>query len=357
MTNVYALPSHQEKTRTHGVDYARVISPMKNLNGYRGIKTEIYNHKFEKHNDPTEWFEVMENNQIFFFNYIHNPWGFAAFGTLARKFGVKLVMDLDDDIWDLHDDNPAKAIFHKGSEALSNFTSICNEVDYMTTTNEYLRNVIINNTNKTADKIKIIPNYIDLKLYDHKSPFKDDGQIQLLHFGSSTHGNDLDDHQFFLGVDRIMKEYPNVALKTVSGSFLAKFRKRWGQRYEFTEGQPDVYTWIKDGFRKSMDETDILVVPLIDDIYNRCKSQIKWLEASSAGKPGIFQDIRQYSEVVNGSNGILASKDTEWYRGIKSMIDDKELRRKMGQNAFEDVKDWQIQEHLNLYADFFLQIS
>jgi glycosyltransferase involved in cell wall biosynthesis len=106
-----------------------------------------------------------------------------------------------------------------------------------------------------------------------------------------------------------------------------------------------------------MEETDILVTPLVDDVYNRSKSQIKWLEASSAKKVGVWQSIRQYEEVINGTNGILASKDTQWYRAIKYLIDNPDKRKKMGEKAYEDVKKWQIQNHLDKYADFFNSLT
>lgn len=351
--NIYALPSHQTKERTSGVDYARIISPMKNLNGYKGIKTTLYDViNDEKHNDPTDWFEVMKNNDIFFFNYLNNPWGFAAMGVVARKEGVKLVMDIDDSLWDIHSDNPAYEAWRKGSVGIKNFTSICNEVDYITCTSEYLKHVIMNNTNKTPDKIKVIPNYIDFKIYKHRTTPNNIEKIVLSHFGSTTHFKDLDDHDFFKGVDKIMKEYPQVEFQTI-GAFIPKFRKAWGQRYKNVYGHQDIYQWVDTKFPQFMQETDILLTPLTDDIYNRCKSQIKWLEASSAQKVGVWQDIRQYAEVVDGTNGILADSNKKWYRGIKYLIDNPDKRNKAGQKAYEDVKNWDIEKHLDEYSDFF----
>src|SRR3990167_9279933 len=352
--NIYCLPSHTTKENTTGVDFARMIQPMTHLNGYKNIKVDIYDPTIdEKHNNPIEWIDVMKNNQIFYFNYLNNPWGFAAMGMMARKEDVIIVMDIDDDIWDIKTDNVAREVYHKGSSALGNFTSICNEVDYITCTNDYLKHVIMNYTNKTHDRIKVFPNYIDLKTYKYKPPFKDDMQIVLTHFGSTTHFYDLDNIEFIKGMDRIMKEYPNVIFKTI-GAFIQEFREKWGQRYENHFGHQDIHGWIDTKFPQFMEETDIMVVPLIDDVYNRCKSNIKWLEVSSAGKPGVWQDVRQYSECIDGRNGLLASKDTQWYKAIKKLIDDKQLRKEMGENAYDDVRDnWQIQNNLEGYKQFF----
>lgn len=353
---VYAFPSHTMDDQVTGVDFARIIQPMKALNGKHGIDVTIYDAAVEtKHNDPLEWDEVMKNCDIFYFNYLNNPWGFAVLGMMARKYGVKLVMDLDDSLWNIRSDNPASRVYHKGSKALGDFTSICNEVDYLTTTNPYLRNVIMQNTNKNADKIKIFPNYVDLEMYTHRSEFKDTGRITLLHFGSTTHFLDLKTQDFVDGIDKIMKEYPNVEFKTV-GAFIPKFREKWGRRYANVFGHTNIYHWIKDEdkFPNFMDMADILVVPLDDDVYNRCKSNIKWLETSSAKMPGVYQNIRQYSECIDGTNGLTASKDKEWYRAIKLLIDNPDKRQKMGEKAFKDISDnWQMKDHTQEYADFF----
>ena len=355
---IFVLPSHTTETHTTGVDFVRMIQPMKHLNEHFDVETTIYDPKVEiKHNEPLEWETIMKDHDIFYFNYLANDWGFAVLGMMARKYGVKLVMDLDDNLWDIRSDNAAQQVYYKGSKALRIFEAICNEVDYITTTNDYLRNLILSHTTKKGDKVGVIPNYIDLDLYTHRSEFKDTEQITLTHFGSTTHFLDLKNSEFFKGVDKIMKEYPNVSFKTV-GAFIPAFRQKWGARYENLFGDVDIYKWIQspDKFPKFMNETDILVVPLEDDLYNRCKSQIKWLEASSAKIPGIWQDIRQYREVIDGENGLLAKTDREWYRAIKKMIDDKEFRRNASEKSFNDIQNWTIQGHINEYADMFKKV-
>jgi len=327
---------------------------MKELAKHPDFKVEIYDFR----NTTMDWLSVAENNDIIFFNYLHNPWGYAAMGAMARKNGVKLVLDLDDSLWDIATDNPAYKVFHYKSEALMNFTKICEDVDYVTTTNSYLRNIIVHNTMVPHEKIKLLPNYVDLDLYKHRSPFKDTNEIVLTHMGSTTHFHDLAKEEFGQGIDMIMKEYPNVVLKTI-GALIPKYKERWGRRYTQVFGHTDVYHWIKDKdkFPMFMDEADILVTPLLENRYNRCKSQVKFLEASSAKKVGVWEKIRQYEEIVDGENGFLAHSAQEWHDQIKKLIDDKELRRKMGEQAFKDVSDnWTIQGNIDKYVAFFKEI-
>jgi glycosyltransferase involved in cell wall biosynthesis len=354
---IFGFPSHTTKERLSGVDFARVIQPMKALNGYKDGEIEIETTVFDPH-EKTDWLHVANNYDVIYFNYLNDPWGFAAMGAMARKKGLKLVMDLDDSLWNLKSDNPAHAVYQSGSEALKNFTLIANEVDYITCTNDYLKHVIMNNTKKSSPTLQVFPNFIDLDFYNHRSKPKDNGQITLLHYGSTTHFNDLAEWEFMKGIERVMSTYPNVSIKFV-GAFIPQFRERWGARYQNAFGAEHLERWVKDKFPAYMDEADILVVPLTDDVYNRCKSSIKFLEASSAKVPGVYQKIRQYEEVIEeGKNGFLAEKDTHWFKAIKKLIDDVELRRSVGEEAFKTVEsDWQMKDNLKTYADFFKEIT
>ena len=99
-----------------------------------------------------------------------------------------------------------------------------------------------------------------------------------------------------------METYPNVVFKTV-GALIQDYKMKWGMRYFNSYGHEDIYQWIKGRFREFMDEATFLVVPLIDNVYNRCKSNIKFLEVSSAKKVGVWQKIHQYEEVIDDKNG------------------------------------------------------
>ena len=61
------------------------------------------------------------------------------------------------------------------------------------------------------------------------------------------------------------------------------------------------------------------------------------------------------SEVIKGKNGLLANYSESWYKQIKKLIDDKDLRKKMGEEAFKTTKDhWQMKDHIKDYAKFFI---
>jgi len=353
---IFSLPSHQTLERTSGVDLARIIQPMQYLDGYEDddVKFEVDVFRIHDKEQPN-WIDIAKKYDIIYLNYTALPWAFAGMGAMARHFKRLIIMDVDDDLYSVQPDNPTYKFYLKGGENISNLTAIYNEVDYMTTTHTHLKNVLMTHTNKRADQIQVLPNYIDLdKLYTHRSPFKDTLNIQLYHFGSTTHFIDLEEKEFMKGIDMIMKEYPNVTFKTV-GSLMPKYKMKWGNRYICEYGDTDIYKWVKNKFPRLIDDADIMVVPLQVNTYTKCKSSIKFLEASSAKKPGVWQDIKQYQEVVeHGVNGFLATTAKGWYDSLKKLIDDKELRRKMGEEAYRTVeKGWRVQDHIKERADWF----
>lgn len=356
---IFCLPSHATKERVSGVDFARVIQPMTFLNGYEDDEVKFETKIFDPNNLPgMNWMQVADKYDIIFLNYINDPWGFAAMGAMARHYGKKIVFEIDDALWRVKPDNTAYEVYKKGSEGAFNLTAIMNVVDHITTTNDYLRNIILGETTRKAKDITILPNYIDLDgLYTHRARFNTGYEFTLMHFGSTTHFIDLGQSEFIKGIDRIMKEYPNVKFKTV-GAMIAEFKQMWGARYENAYGDQDLFKWVREKFPNYMDEADALVVPLADTVYDRAKTSIKFLEASSAKVPGVWQRIRQYEETVDdGKNGFLAGTANEWYEKIKQLIDNTELRKSMGEEALKTVeKEWQMKQHVKDYAEMFKKV-
>ena len=354
---VFAFTSHQTKDRTSGVDFARIIQPMSYLDGYKDkdVEFDVYVYGIKDLDKKLNWADVAKEYDVIYLNYFNDSWGFAAMGCMGQKYNCKIVLDVDDALWLIRPDNHSYSVYKPGSESIRNFSCMCDAVDYMTCTNNYLRNIISSKTSQ--NKVKVFTNYIDLELYKARPKFKDDGDIQILHFGSSTHAMDLQDKYFVEGLDMLMKRLPNVTFKTI-GAFIPKLKEKWGNRYSYAYGDVDIYKWVSEKFPIFMAEADIVVAPLEIDGYNKSKSEIKYLEYSSAGKPGVYQDVRQYREMITqGENGYLASTANQWYKALKKLATNAELRKKVGENAYNDVQERTIQKHTKDYAEFFKDLT
>jgi glycosyltransferase involved in cell wall biosynthesis len=353
MISIYGFPAHTTKERTSGVDFARIIQPVNHLGKVEGFEIELFNPLETK---SSLWSEVTQKFDVIYFNYLTMDWGYAPMGMMARKNHCKLVMDIDDNLWNIKEDNSAYSVLKRGSPGLFTITQIINDVDYVTCTNNYLKNAVCNNSYKRQEFVKVFPNYIDLDLYKTRLPFKDTHFITIAHFGSTSHFKSLGSDEFRNAMDRLMHEYPNIKFKTI-GSFFGTYKQQWGQRYEYQFGDMDLYKWIEK-MPSILEDIDIIVAPLDVDIYNRAKSSIKYLETSSFKKPFVGTRIRQYEEIIqNGVNGFLCSTENDWYNNLKKLIDDKELRRKMGEEGFKTVeKDWTINGNIKDYSTFFKEV-
>lgn len=80
-----------------------------------------------------------------------------------------------------------------------------------------------------------------------------------------------------------------------------------------------------------------------ENLFNKMKSALKILEAGMKRKALIAQDFGIYSELIeDGVNGILVNKSDDkkgWYKAIKRLVNDPELRMRMADNLHEMVKE------------------
>lgn len=356
--SIFAFPSHSPGKHVSGVDFPRVIQPMKALNGYKTDEVEFQVDLWDGEKLTDKQTDVLLSNyDILFMNYTLDDWTYARFGAMARKHNVKIVMDLDDGIWKINKDNTVYDLYKKGSKGIGTLTCIINDVDYVTCTNSYLRNVIVNETLKHHENVAAFHNCIDLKIYNQVPEFKDTVDITITHYGSSSHFTDLKDAEFQKGMERIMADYPNVKFLTV-GSFFGELKEKWGRRYEEEFGALNFMEWATKRFPEVMAKTDIFVAPLTDNVYNRCKSDIKRSEVATAKKPFVGQNIRQYQEcITNGIDGFLCSTADDWYNAIKQLCNDKELRRSMGEAGYKRVlKNRQVKDLVKDWAEFFIKV-
>lgn len=88
---------------------------------------------------------------------------------------------------------------------------------------------------------------------------------------------------------------------------------------------------------KLINQVDLNLAPLVDSIFNRAKSEIKWIEASLVKVPTLASDVGSFSEMIENEVTGWLVKDNEWYEKINKLIHKKEIVQKIGDNAYEYV--------------------
>ncbi len=208
---------------------------------------------------------------------------------------------------------------------------------------------------KWNDNIMVLPNGVDFEIWPDNNR-KDDGLIRLGLFGSNTHFKDWGEIAETL--KRILGEFPNVRL-CYNSWFVVKQKTRQGEAMEDMEKTPqfpdffdklgliehpqvEIYEGVEiQKWPKALANVgiDIGLAPLANLTFNKAKSNLKYLEFSALRIPSVYEKMEPYQDdVKHGENGFLASHPKDWYSCIKRLIEDKELRVRMGNRARLDVE-------------------
>lgn len=156
-----------------------------------------------------------------------------------------------------------------------------------------------------------------------------DGSIRILWQGGDSHMQDW----YYLkdALKEICRKYPNVIFVM------------WGSKYDWIyeaipEKQIEYHDWVPyDGYKykRVIMDIDINLCPLADNIFNKCKSGIKWYEGSLGPKPAatLASKFGPYLEITDGENGLTYETPTEFVQKLSTLIEQAELRARISSNA------------------------
>jgi glycosyltransferase involved in cell wall biosynthesis len=183
--------------------------------------------------------------------------------------------------------------------------------------------------------VHVYPNTVIPEDYEYfdLAPRTDD-TVRILWQGGSSHF--IDWFPLRGAIKEVAEKYPN-----------AKF-VIWGQKFpwihdvlppeqvEFHEWKPYAAYKVK----RTLLDIDINLCPLSNNIFNKCKSAIKWYEASLGPRPEatLASRVPPYStEMIDGETGLLYETPEEFAQKLGVLIENADLRRRVAANAQEWV--------------------
>jgi glycosyltransferase involved in cell wall biosynthesis len=101
---------------------------------------------------------------------------------------------------------------------------------------------------------------------------------------------------------------------------------------------------------------DIGIVPLVECKFNDGKSDLKGLEFGAMSIPCIASDVAPYRRWIrHGENGYLVkgNKAKFWMRYLRELVDNKELREKMGVEAKKDAMERDINKYIKHWEEVY----
>jgi predicted HAD superfamily hydrolase/glycosyltransferase involved in cell wall biosynthesis len=92
---------------------------------------------------------------------------------------------------------------------------------------------------------------------------------------------------------------------------------------------------------------DLMLVPLVDDVFNRAKSSVKFVECGGVGVPVLASKVGEFDFVIEHmENGLLATGEAEWARWLTWVAENPQGLEKLAQGALKLVSERYITTRL-----------
>ena len=159
----------------------------------------------------------------------------------------------------------------------------------------------------------------------------------IIFFGALN--RDKDFYEILPAINKIAAEYgDNILFKVIAKTELFNTietpNKIFLGKREIYNGQYVPY----DVYTRELHTSHISLLPLRNNIFNRSKSDLKFIECAGNGSV-VIASPTVYSEAVkDGETGFIYHDVNEFYNTLKMLIDNQNKRIEVAKNAYEYVK-------------------
>lgn len=261
----------------------------------------------------------------------------------AQRLGLQVIYDIDDPIF-------SRAIY----QANANLSTLAKaeKVHLLNDTQNYLAAMRSCDavTVSTPGMLDAAREYVDCPVYlwrnaiDEESqaivaevlsntPTPKDSQPPLtLGYMSGSRAHDLDLESIARPLARVLEQHQEVKLVLAGHCSLPPALIDYKDRIvrkPFSNYR---------GYFESILNVDIVLIPLLTDSFNACKSAIRFLEAGMLRKPCVISAVGDFLNIANDTqNARLAYDEDDWVAALSDLLLSPELRTRLGQNARDHI--------------------
>lgn len=327
-----------------GCNYVRLLLPFHEL-GWDGTHLGMSKESRKSAKEISR--ELLYYNPITF--HRPNKVKFHEMALGLKDAGRKIIFD-NDDTFHFNKEHPMFYLYDDKEKLFAHIKQ----------TNDLLHNFITNadlvtTTTKTLadeyklynDNVHILPNCINPD--DWNEPLRNEGdKIRLGIIGSVAYA------QNYEHIKEQIKELDKTGKFTivVFGLHGEKDRKKnklttnlFQQEYHFWLGLDNVehIPWCAiQNYPRLLNEArlDMAIIPRSENYFNKCKSNIKFLELAMCEVPVIAQSFEHspYEEITDDI-GVLIEDNDKWFNSIMKLAENKPERLRMGSKAHQYALD------------------
>lgn len=258
---------------------------------------------------------------------VQTPAALALFYALKDAYPTTpLITEMDDDVTWTPDTHPAAQSYNPFSDLTHTALKQIRQSDGLIVSTPWLAEVYAEHNARAF----VVPNAIDFQTWG-RAKVKAKPGIRIGWAGGASHTADL---------------------KLIEPAVREILNKNRNVRFVFVHCCPDflrtipgveaVDKWARidhyPTFLARLD-LDIGMAPLVDNLFNRCKSNLRWLEYSALGIPTVASNVGHFKQTLrHGKDALLADKPEDFAPLLQSLIDDAKTRRSLGAAARERVR-------------------
>jgi glycosyltransferase involved in cell wall biosynthesis len=132
------------------------------------------------------------------------------------------------------------------------------------------------------------------------------------------------------GVNNVAKNYPNLEWHVVWDKEFYDVLQTRNKNFHTQQGY--------ENYLALLGSCDIALMPLADTNENKCKSDIKFIEAASRGVAVLASPTIYEIEITHGENGLIAETAVEWEQALQLLITKEGLANAIAYQAKKEVK-------------------
>lgn len=254
----------------------------------------------------------------------------------SRQGDKVLILELDDDLWTVPPSNVKGSAVFNNTGYRQRLEQNVLASDYVTVSTQPLKEAVHKNTGFPLERIVVIPNALPLALVMPSPDLEGRPRHTLGYLCSPTHSEDFAMVRRHL--ERFLERNPSSTFHTIGTNYGSQLRV------------PDTATRHTGWVRSPEDavlgiDYAVSICPLVPSVFNKSKSDCKFLEASARGALSIVSDVAAYASVVHGETGFKVRREHEWGRTLQNVLDDPATARKVARNAYEYVRDNRTTDH------------
>lgn len=249
------------------------------------------------------------------------PWVPSAFEGRLMPPGIPIVSDFDDAVfhrYDMHELTPVRSLLgRKFANVMTNSACVIAGNAYLS---DYARAA-------GGATIEIVPTVVDVEHYRVKLDWDSEAEPVIGWIGTPSTWREC--------VEPFLPVFLDAA-RTAGARIDAV-----GARISSGE-EADIHflPWSESGEIERIRAMDLGIMPLPDTPWMRGKCGYKLIQYMACGLPVVASPVGVNVEIVeHGLNGFLAETPEDWSRALRTLIDNPELRRKMGAAGRKRVEE------------------